>query len=107
MWFLKLIVFADAVLDACLTAGVMICISKLSGMIHPYYLYILMSMMSLVIMIKYLSPSHRMRSLADGDDDATAADWASLVVDIICCLVLAINAAILLYQLFNHLYMHA
>lgn len=108
MWFLKLIVFADAVLDACLTAGVTICISKLSGMIHPYYLYILFSIMSLVIMIKYLSPSHRMRSLAEGnDDDATVADLASLVVDIICCLVLAINAAILLYQLFNHFYMAA
>ena len=79
MWFLKLIVFADAVLDACLTAGVMICISKLSGMIHPYYLYILLSIISLVIMIKYLSPSHRIRSLADGNDDATAADLASLV----------------------------
>lgn len=107
MWFIKVIVFADAVLDACLTAGVTICISKLSGMVHPYYLYILLSIISLVIMIKYLSPSRRMRSLADGDDDATAADWASLVVDIICCLVLAINAAILLYQLFNHLYMAA
>lgn len=107
MWFLKLIVYVNAVLDACLTAGVMICISKLSGMIHPYYLYILLSIMSLVIMIKYLSPSHRIRQFADGDDDATAADWASLVVDIICCLVLAINAAILLYQLFNHFYMAA
>ena len=79
MWFLKLIVYVDAVLDACLTAGVTICISKLSGMIHPYYLYILFSIMSLVIMIKYLSPSHRIRSLADGNDDATAADLASLV----------------------------
>ena len=107
MWFLKLIVYVEAVLDACLTAGVMICISKLSGMIHPYYLYILLSIISLVIVIKYLSPSSRMRQFADGDDDATAADWASLVVDIICCLVLAINVAILLYQLFNHLCMHA
>lgn len=108
MWFLKLIVYVGVVLDASLTAGVMICISKLSGMIHPYYLYILMSIMSLVIMIKYLSPSSRIRQFADGDDDdATVADWASLVVDIICCLVLAINAAILLYQLFNHLYIAA
>ena len=105
MWFLKLIVYVNVVLDACLTAGVMICISKLSGMIHPYYLYILLSIISLVIMIKYLSPSSRIRQFADGD--ATAADWASLVVDIICCLVLAINAAILLYQLFNHLYIAA
>lgn len=107
MWFLKLIVFADAVLDACLTAGVTICISKLSGMIHPYYLYILMSIMSLVITIKFLSPSSRMRQFAEDADDATVAGWVSLVVDIICCLVLAINAAILLYQLFNHLYMYA
>ena len=65
MWFLKLIVYVDAVLDACLTAGVTICISKLSGMIHPYYLYILISIMSLVIMIKYLSPSS---SLPTEDD---------------------------------------
>lgn len=107
MWFLKLLVYVGVVLDACLTAGVMICISKLSGMIHPYYLYILLSIISLIIMIKYLSPSSRIRQFADGDDDTTAADWASLVVDIICCLVLAINAAILLYQLFNHLYIAA
>ena len=107
MWFLKLIAYVGVVLDACLTAGVMICISKLSGMIHPYYLYILLSIISLVIMIKYLSPSSRIRQFDDGDDDVTAADWASLVVDIICCLVLAINAAILLYQLFNHLYIAA
>lgn len=50
MWFLKLIVYVNVVLDACLTAGVMICISKLSGMIHPYYLYILLMSFKRILM---------------------------------------------------------